>query len=78
MACPGGCIAGGGQPYHHGDVSILEKRKDAIYRHERSKKIRSAHRNPRVIQLYNEFLGKPLGEKSLNLLHTSYVYRPKM
>lgn len=78
MACPGGCIAGGGQPYHHGDLSILKKRAEAIYGHERAKKNRLSHHNPMVKQLYDEFLGEPLGEKSHELLHTEYVWRQKM
>ncbi len=78
MACPGGCIAGGGQPYHHGDLSILKKRAEAIYGHERAKENRLSHHNLMVKQLYDEFLGEPLGEKSHELLHTEYVWRQKM
>lgn len=75
MACPGGCIAGGGQPYHHGDDSIIKKRMEAIYAGDRAKKIRKSHLNPMVQKLYKEFLGKPLGEKSEELLHTYYTAR---
>lgn len=78
MACPGGCIAGGGQPYHHGDDSILLKRMEAIYQHDRSKIIRRSHQNPMVQKLYKEFLGHPLSEKSEELLHTSYTARQKL
>jgi NADP-reducing hydrogenase subunit HndD len=72
MACPGGCIGGGGQPYHHGDSSILKKRAEAIYREDAGKPIRKSHENPFITELYKEFLGKPLGEKSHHLLHTKY------
>ncbi len=75
MACPGGCIGGGGQPYHHGDVSILKARAKAIYREDTGKAIRKSHENPYIIQLYDEFLGKPLSEKSHHLLHTHYFDR---
>lgn len=72
MACPGGCIGGGGQPYHHGDSAILKKRAGAIYREDAGKPIRKSHENPFITELYREFLGKPLGEKSHHLLHTHY------
>ncbi len=71
-ACPGGCIGGGGQPYHHGDSSILKARAAAIYREDAGKPIRKSHENPFIIELYKEFLEKPLGEKSHHLLHTHY------
>lgn len=72
MACPGGCIGGGGQPYHHGDSEIIKKRAAAIYREDASKPIRKSHENPFIQELYKDFLGKPLGEKSHHLLHTQY------
>ncbi len=72
MACPGGCIGGGGQPYHHGDSEIIKKRAAAIYREDAGKPIRKSHENPFIIELYKEFLGKPLSEKSHHLLHTHY------
>ncbi|MGM0619571.1 MAG: NADH-dependent [FeFe] hydrogenase, group A6 [Bacteroidota bacterium] len=75
MSCPGGCIGGGGQPYHHGDVEILKKRQMAIYQEDGNKKIRKSHENPYIIQLYEEFLGKPMSEKSHHLLHTEYFDR---
>jgi NADP-reducing hydrogenase subunit HndD len=77
MACPGGCIGGGGQPLHHGNFSILKARQEAIYREDAGKPIRKSHENPFIIELYKEFLGKPLGEKSHHLLHTSYFDRSK-
>lgn len=72
MACPGGCIGGGGQPFHHGDMEIILKRQEAIYREDRNKKIRLSHKNPMVIRLYEEYLGEPYGELAHDLLHTSY------
>ena len=77
MACPGGCIGGGGQPLHHGNLQILRKRMEAIYKEDTGKAIRKSHENPYIIKLYEEFLGKPLGEKSHKLLHTHYVDRSK-
>ncbi|MCD5414132.1 MAG: [FeFe] hydrogenase, group A [Clostridiales bacterium] len=78
MACPGGCIGGGGQPYHNGDVEVLHKRMEAIYREDRSKKIRKSHDNPYIKKLYDEFLGEPYGEKAHRLLHTHYTKRQKL
>jgi len=72
MACPGGCIGGGGQPLHHGDSSIIKARFEAIYREDAGKPIRKSHENPYITKLYNEFLGKPMSEKSHQLLHTHY------
>lgn len=72
MACPGGCIGGGGQPLHHGDSSILKARQKAIYQEDANKTIRKSHENPYIQQLYKEFLGKPCGELSHHLLHTHY------
>ncbi len=72
MACPGGCIGGAGQPYHHGDTSILKKRAAAIYREDEGKTLRKSHENPFIVKLYNEFLGEPCGELSHKLLHTHY------
>ena len=77
MGCPGGCIGGGGQPYA-GINSIpldevtLKKRAQALYDIDRQKTIRRSHNNPDVRRLYKEFLGKPLGAKSHELLHTHY------
>jgi NADP-reducing hydrogenase subunit HndD len=78
MSCPGGCIGGGGQPYHHGDESVLKKRTEAIYREDANKPLRKSHENPHVLELYEKFLGKPLGEKSHQLLHTHYFKREKI
>jgi len=77
MACPGGCIGGGGQPLHHGDSTILKARAKAIYAEDESKTLRKSHENPYIIKLYEEFLGKPLSEKAHHLLHTHYFDKSK-
>jgi NADP-reducing hydrogenase subunit HndD len=77
MACPGGCIGGGGQPLHHGDSKIIKARQEAIYREDSMKPIRKSHENPYIQKIYEEFLGKPLSEKSHHLLHTIYFDRSK-
>ncbi|MHC4883778.1 MAG: NADH-dependent [FeFe] hydrogenase, group A6 [Planctomycetota bacterium] len=75
MACPGGCLNGGGQPFIHGDTSILENRMKAIYDEDKGKTIRKSHKNPDVIKLYEEFLEKPGSHKAHELLHTEYIPR---
>lgn len=78
MACPGGCIDGGGQPYHFGDIEIVKKRMEAIYREDRSKHIRKSHENPVVQQMYKEYMGEIGGEKAHDLLHTHFYKREKI
>lgn len=73
MACPGGCIGGGGQPLLHGDSSILKKRAAALYREDTGKKLRKSHENPSIAELYKNFLGAPMSEKAHHLLHTHYA-----
>jgi len=75
MACPGGCIAGGGQPYHYANEEVLTKRREALYSEDKSKNVRRSHENEAVKNLYDEFLGEPCGEKANELLHTSYIKR---
>jgi NADP-reducing hydrogenase subunit HndD len=75
MACPGGCIGGGGQPLHHGNSEIIKARAAAIYREDKLKQIRKSHENPFIIKIYEEFLGKPNSEKAHHLLHTHYFDR---
>ena len=72
MACPGGCIGGAGQPYHHGDFEVLKGRCEALYAEDMGKPIRKSHENPDIQKLYKEFLGEPLSEKAHHLLHTHY------
>ncbi len=75
MSCPGGCIGGGGQPYHHGNAEILKKRQMALYQEDKNKKLRKSHENPYIIELYKEFFGHPMSEKAHHLLHTEYFDR---
>ena len=75
MSCPGGCIGGGGQPYHHGNADVIKKRQMAIYKEDSNKTIRKSHENPYIKKLYDEYLGKPLGHKAHELLHTKYFDR---
>lgn len=77
MACPGGCIGGAGQPFHHCDTDRIKARMEALYREDTRKSIRKSHENPDVLRLYEEFLGEPLSEKAHRLLHTHYFTREK-
>lgn len=72
MACPGGCIGGGGQPRMTTD-EVRKARIEAIYKEDEGRKYRKSHENPALKVLYEEFLGKPLGERSHHLLHTKYL-----
>jgi NADH-quinone oxidoreductase subunit G/[NiFe] hydrogenase diaphorase moiety small subunit/NADP-reducing hydrogenase subunit HndD len=76
MACPGGCLGGGGQPIPT-NREIRSKRKAAIYEEDMGMPIRKSHENPEVVEIYQEFLGKPLGHKSHELLHTHYTPRKR-
>ena len=71
MTCPGGCIGGGGQPRLTTD-DVRKARIQAIYKEDEGRQLRKSHENPAIKQLYDTFLGKPLGEKSHHLLHTKY------
>ncbi|WED22619.1 [FeFe] hydrogenase, group A [Vibrio sp. JC009] len=75
MACPGGCIGGGGQPRLTNDA-VRMKRINAIYAEDEGKLMRKSHENAAIQQLYTDFLGQPLGEKSHHLLHTKYKRKP--
>jgi NADH-quinone oxidoreductase subunit G/NADP-reducing hydrogenase subunit HndD len=74
MGCPGGCISGGGQPRPVNDAVRMERLK-AIYREDEGKAMRKSHENQDIQTLYREFLGKPLGHISHELLHTGYTPR---
>lgn len=76
MACPGGCIGGGGQPITKANVKRAE-RIEAIYAEDESLPLRKSHDNPEVKTLYDEFLHEPLGHKSHELLHTHYHAKNK-
>ncbi len=75
MACRGGCIAGGGQPYGCTD-EIRERRASGLYMDDQKSQYRCSHQNPFIDQVYKEFLGEPGGHKAHKLLHTKYVERP--
>ena len=81
MACPGGCVTGGGQPIVSAqkrmecDPKVL--RAQALYREDEGKKIRKSHDNPSIQAVYKDFLGEPNSHKAHELLHTVYTARPK-
>ena len=75
MACPGGCIGGAGQPYHHGNSDIIRKRMEATYREDAGKPIRKSHENPDIVAIYKEYYGEPCGHLSHEQLHTHYYDR---
>lgn len=74
MACPGGCLGGGGQPIPT-NAEIRQKRQQALYAEELGMELRKAHENPEVIELYQTFLEKPLSHKAHELIHTKYIPR---
>lgn len=74
MACPGGCVGGGGQPIHDG-IEMAEDRAKELYKLDKNKNIRFSHCNPEIHTIYKEFLGKPLSPESHHLLHTDHKYR---
>ncbi len=75
MACRGGCIAGGGQPYGTDD-NVRAMRIKGLYKDDEKSAVRCSHQNPEIIQIYEEFLEKPMSHKSHELLHTKYQERP--
>ena len=81
MACPGGCVTGGGQPIVparvHMVTNVKAERAKAIYSEDEKSAIRKSHKNPDITKLYDEFLEKPGSHKAHELLHTHYTARPK-
>ncbi|MPN06363.1 NADP-reducing hydrogenase subunit HndD [bioreactor metagenome] len=75
MACPGGCINGGGQPYSNNRRDIIEGRMQILYNEDQGKAIRKSHENPEIKKLYEEYLGEPNSHKAHDLLHTHYTKR---
>ena len=71
MACPGGCVGGGGQPIHD-NCEMAPKRAPVLYSQDKESSLRFSHENPSIIAVYKDFLGKPLSEKSHHLLHTDH------
>ncbi len=82
MACPGGCIMGGGQPIQSAKVKetvdVRAKRAEAMYSIDEKSKIRLSHKNPTLQKIYREFLGEPGGKLAHKLLHTTYQAREKI
>ena len=83
MACPGGCVGGGGQPilsardHKHISLDYRHNRADSLYNVDKEKTIRRSHDNPRIHQIYEEFLGKPLSDISKKYLHTTFKCKGK-
>ena len=79
MACPGGCVNGGGQPHVASKIrnfnDVRKLRAKGLYELDENKPIRKSHENPVIIQMYNEYFGEPGSEKAHHALHTSYVKR---
>lgn len=73
MACPGGCVAGGGQPYHGGDYEKIKARGAALYEIDKNKPQRKSHENEDIKKLYDEFLGERGGHNAHQYLHTHYL-----
>jgi len=74
MTCPGGCIAGGGQRIGSSH-SVFEARMESLYEIDEKETIKVSHKNPEIIELYNNYFGEPLSHKSHELLHTKYTKR---
>jgi NADP-reducing hydrogenase subunit HndD len=81
MACPGGCVNGGGQPQQKACVRMVKdlraERAMTLYRLDKSDMLRKSHENPEIIELYDSYLGKPGSEKAHATLHTSYKSQAK-
>ena len=79
MACPGGCVCGGGQPIQpasvRNEVNLMSERAKALYQEDQSLTYRRSHHNPRVLKMYEEYFEQPGGHKAHKLLHTHYVAR---
>ena len=81
MACPGGCVNGGGQPIQpavvRNNVDLRALRAGALYREDEGKKLRKSHENPAIKKIYEEFLGEPNSHKAHELLHTTYTAKKR-
>ncbi len=81
MACPGGCVTGGGQPIQPASVrnwiDLREERAKALYSEDKAAFVRKSHENPAITNLYKEYFGEPGSHKAHELLHTHYVARGK-
>jgi NADH-quinone oxidoreductase subunit G len=74
MACPGGCVGGGGQPIGF-DMALRSLRGETLYKEDQALTRRKSHENPSVVKIYEDFLKHPLSERSHHLLHTEYTPR---
>ena len=72
MACKGGCVGGGGQPFHGGNFDIVKERIKGLEKIDSGKIIRKSHENPYITELYKKYLGEPLSHEAHLLLHTYY------
>ncbi len=81
MACPGGCIMGGGQPIKtskvRSEIDVRKKRAEALYKIDENSQLRKSHENPILQKIYKEYLGEPGGHRAHELLHTHYVEKEK-
>jgi len=77
MACPGGCVGGGGQPISF-DLALRATRGQVLYKEDKALPYRRSHQNPSIEKIYQDYLEKPLGEKSHHLLHTKYTRRERV
>jgi len=77
MACPGGCVGGGGQPYGS-SIADRARRGISLYKEDKSLPKRCSHQNDEVMECYKEYLGEPNSPKAHKLLHTNYFERSKM
>lgn len=75
MACPNGCVGGGGQPKQMDNDSAVQKRGESLYEADKNMKLRLCHENPTIIEVYEKFLGRPLSETAEKYLHTTYKKR---
>lgn len=78
MACPGGCIGGAGQPYHHGDADHLLKRQEALYKEDENMPLRKSHENASVLEMYENYFRTPLSYKAHELLHTHHEAKERI
>jgi len=82
MACPGGCVTGGGQPIVDSKmketINLQEERAKAIYEEDKNLPIRKSHKNPYITKIYEDYLGSPGSHISHKLLHTEYIKRNKL
>ena len=78
MACKGGCVGGGGQPFHYGNFNVVKERIKGLEKIDSGKIMRKSHDNPYVIELYKKYLGEPLSHEAHKLLHTYYSPKKKI